>query len=111
MIRCIVLLWLPLAFLGCKKGRVASNSTPADRTSDSATSVSGGTGSDIEAPDRARQLFELTQAVRRYGLEQRRAPKTLEEVAAAGYLKALPEAPQGKKFAINSKLEVYIANR
>jgi len=56
-------------------------------------------------------LTELTQVVRRYAAEQRRAPKTLDELVTAGYLSQLPEAPTGKKFAINPKLEVYLAKR
>ena len=56
-------------------------------------------------------LAELTQVVRRYAAEQRRAPKTLEELVAAGYLSQVPEAPAGKRFAINQKLEVYLAKK
>jgi len=55
-------------------------------------------------------LNELTQVVRRYGVEQRRVPKTLDELVANGYLASVPPAPAGKKFAIGKKLEVYLAN-
>jgi hypothetical protein len=54
-------------------------------------------------------LGELTQVVRRFAAEQRRAPKTLDELVAQGYLSRVPEPPAGKKFAINKKLEVYLA--
>jgi hypothetical protein len=49
--------------------------------------------------------------VRRFAAEQRKAPKTLDELVAAGYLSQVPEAPAGKQFAINQKLEVYLAKR
>jgi len=55
-------------------------------------------------------LNELTQLVRRYGVEQQRAPKTLDELVANGYLASVPPAPAGKRFAIDKKLQVYLAN-
>jgi hypothetical protein len=51
-------------------------------------------------------LAALTQAVRKFGLEQRRVPKNLEEVAVAGYLTAVPPAPPGKRFAIDKQMQV-----
>jgi len=59
----------------------------------------------------AAALGELTQVVRRFGVEQRRVPKTLDELVTQGYLSRVPEPPAGKKFAINPKLEVYLADR
>ncbi len=56
-------------------------------------------------------LNELTQAVRKYAAEQRRAPKELDELVTKGYLTAIPSAPAGKKFAINKNLQVYLANQ
>ena len=56
-------------------------------------------------------LQELTQAVRRYGVEQRQAPKSLDELVAKGYLGAVPQAPPGKKFAIDKKLQVYLSDQ
>ncbi len=56
-------------------------------------------------------LKELTQAVRKYAVEQRRAPATLDELVAKGYLAAIPSAPAGKKFAINKNLQVNLASR
>jgi membrane-bound lytic murein transglycosylase B len=56
-------------------------------------------------------LAELTQVVRRYGAEQRRAPRTLDELVTQGYLTRIPEAPAGKRFAINARLEVILADR
>ncbi len=56
-------------------------------------------------------LNELTQAVRKYAAEQRRAPIALDELVTNGYLAAIPSAPAGKKFAINKNLQVYLANQ
>jgi hypothetical protein len=56
-------------------------------------------------------LSELTQAVRRYAAEQRKAPTSLDEVVAEHYLPAIPQAPAGKRFAIDKKLQVYLADR
>jgi len=58
----------------------------------------------------ATTLAELTQAVRKYSVEQRRAPKTLEEVVADAYLSQLPPPPPGKRFAINKNLQVYLTS-
>ena len=57
------------------------------------------------------QLVALTQAVRKYGAEQRQAPQTLEEVVAKGYLDQTPSPPPGKRFLINKQLEVVVVNR
>jgi hypothetical protein len=66
--------------------------------------------SEAKGPDSSAILTELTQKVRRYGLEQRQVPKNLEELVSKGYLPAVPKAPPGKKFAINKNLEVYLAD-
>lgn len=56
-------------------------------------------------------LSQLTQVVRRYGMEQRRVPKGFEELVAAGYLERVPEAPGGKRFAINKSMQVILLDR
>ena len=56
----------------------------------------------------ATMLGELTQMVRKYSMEQRRAPKTLEELVSGGYLTQPPQAPNGKRFAINKNLQVVL---
>jgi hypothetical protein len=48
-------------------------------------------------------LESLTQSVRKYTVERRHLPKTLDEVVRAGYIPSLPAAPQGKKFALDLK--------
>ncbi len=60
----------------------------------------------------AAQLGELTQALRRYSVEHQRVPASVAEVAAAGYVKSMPLAPHGKRFAINPKrVEVILLNQ
>ena len=105
------------ALVGCGKPS-ASPSPPAAPTVDTTPSVStqAVTASQEVAaqPDEAQiaaLLNDLTQAVRRYGVEQRRVPKALDELVAAGYLNRVPPAPAGKRFAINKNLQVYLANR
>ena len=89
--------------VGCQK----ENPTP---TASAATNVSTETES-AAAPeqDLSATLTQLTQAVRRYAAEQQKAPKDLQEVAAAGYVAGVPAAPPGKHFAISKKLEVYVS--
>ncbi len=56
-------------------------------------------------------LSALTQAVRKYAVEQRRVPKSFDEIVAAGYLSATPQAPAGKKFTIDKNLQVNLSGR
>ena len=56
-------------------------------------------------------LKELTQAVRKFSVEQRRVPKNLEELVANGYLPGVPSAPAGKQFAIDKSLQVTLVKR
>jgi hypothetical protein len=51
---------------------------------------------------------ELTQVVRKYAAEKQRAPKSFEEIVAAGYLPAMPTTPAGKKFVIDKSLQVTV---
>jgi len=68
------------------------------------------TESGIASVDPA-QLSAMTQAVRKFGVEQRRIPASLQELADKGYLGQIPNAPPGKKFTINKKLEVVVVNQ
>ena len=57
-------------------------------------------------------LVELTQALRKYSFEHKRVPKTVGEMVAAGYLKAEPQAPPGKRFAIDAKtVQIVLVNQ
>lgn len=51
----------------------------------------------------AADLAELTQALRKYGFEHQRVPKSFAELVAAGYVKGNPTPPPGKKFEIDPK--------
>src|SRR5262249_54496964 len=48
-------------------------------------------------------LAQLTQALRKFSFEHRRVPKSFSEVAGAGYVSAMPQAPPGKQFAVDVK--------
>jgi len=57
-------------------------------------------------------LSALTQAVRKFTFERRQPPASLEELATAGYVQAVPPAPAGKKFVIDKKrMVVELANQ
>jgi competence protein ComGC len=81
---------LMVLLLGCGKSSPTSGST--------------GAGNPLE-------IDQLTQALRKYAVEQRRAPTTLDELVAKGYLAAIPSAPAGKKFAIDKNLRVYLVKQ
>ena len=56
-------------------------------------------------------LDELTGAVHRCWADKGRQPRTLDEVVAAGYLKAIPTPPTGKQFVINPRtVQVVLAD-
>jgi predicted small lipoprotein YifL len=77
-----------------------------------ATSAPAQAGAASPNEDRtATELGELTQLVRKCAAEQRRAPPSLDELVTKGYLDSVPPAPNGKRFAINKKLEVYLTDR
>lgn len=82
---------------GCGKSR--SSTSPRDASS-------AGAGEEAVAAT----LAELTQSVRKFAAEQRQVPKTLGELVDKGYLERIPPAPKGKAFAINKRLEVYLAD-
>jgi len=48
------------------------------------------------------EVLALTQQVRRFSLEKRRLPQNLEELVTVGYIKSVPTAPTGKKYAIDA---------
>jgi hypothetical protein len=62
--------------------------------------------------DSAAVLAQLTQALRKFSFEHRRVPKSFSEVAAAGYVSGMPQAPPGKQFAVNVKrVEVVLVKK
>lgn len=56
-----------------------------------------------DSGDASAQLAQLTQLVRRFGMERRQAPKSLNDLVASGYLAGVPTAPAGKQFVIDAK--------
>jgi hypothetical protein len=112
--RLLVVGFLVILTAGCHKQPASPiPPAPAQTSTESAPSAepqqSTPQSPTVAAPDEAQvaaTLNELTQAVRRFGAEQRRVPKSLEEVAARGYLSAVPPAPAGKKYAIDKNLQV-----
>ncbi len=89
----ILIVCLLTLFMGCGKPPASSSAAAGDEAQFAAV------------------LSELTQTGRKYGAEQRRAPKNLEELSAGGYLSQVPQAPPGKKFVIDKKLQVILANQ
>ena len=88
---------------GC--GKSDSSASPG------ASSGPGTAAASLSEDQVAAAIAELTQAVRKYAVEQRQAPKTLDELVAKGYLGGIPPAPKGKRYAINQNLQVFLANR
>jgi competence protein ComGC len=64
----------------------------------------------VDPAQLASLLAELTQAVRKYGVDKQRVPKSLDELVAAGYLSQAPVAPAGKRFAISKTLQVELVD-
>ena len=77
---------------------VASTPAPADTTAAASSS----------SVPVDQLLAELTQAVRKYAMEKQTVPRSLDELVAAGYLRGLPRAPDGKRFGISKELKVYL---
>jgi hypothetical protein len=57
----------------------------------------------VDSTDASAQLTQLNQLIRRFSMERREAPKSLNDLVAAGYLAGLPTAPSGKQFVIDAK--------
>jgi hypothetical protein len=103
--------------VGCGKAPPLSDQPAPNPVDAAAERPAGARPSEPAAPPAATDetrmaalLGELTRAVRKYGVEKRRVPKTLEELVANGYLNQVPQPPAGKKFAINKNLQVYLAD-
>ncbi len=98
--------WLPLCMMaGLLAGVSGCGPSGGSRENQAAGQAAA---SDIEIN---RVLSELTQLVRKYSVEQRQAPQSLDTLVAKGYLARVPPAPDGKRFAITKNLEVVLADR
>ena len=51
--------------------------------------------------DAAAACAQLTQALRKFALQQRRLPASFEELVASGYVAGVPQPPPGKRYAID----------
>ena len=68
---------------------------------------SGATGSKSDP-----EVAELTKLVRRYSFEKRKLPESVEDLVTAGYIKSVPPAPAGKKYAIDAdRAEVIVVKQ
>jgi competence protein ComGC len=59
-------------------------------------------GDTTETASTSPELAELTKQVRRYSIEKRKLPQSVEDLVTAGYIQAVPPAPTGKKYAIDT---------
>ncbi len=91
LMTCLVL----LSCLGC--GKTSSKSAAASGATNAGSSAA------VSAATLATVLEELTQALRKFGVEQRRVPASLNELVTAGYIQKVPQPPPGKAFAIDPK--------
>lgn len=80
---------------GCGK-----SPSPSPSASGATNAAASAVASEAEL---ANVLAELTQALRKFSVEKRQVPTSLNELVAAGYIKNLPQAPPGKAFGIDSK--------
>ncbi len=95
-----------LVVIGCAK-----KTDTAQPKVDSSSSLQTGQSAHAAESDPSAALVTLTQALRKYSLENRRVPASLNELVQAGYVHTMPTAPRGKKFAINPKrMEVVLVN-
>jgi hypothetical protein len=98
---------LLLTSCGKKSLPPAESQTPSQMPPPAGSKPTDATASAVPAEiDYSKTLDRLTQAVRKYAAETRSAPKSLNEVAAAGYIPEVPAAPAGKQFIIDDQLRV-----
>jgi hypothetical protein len=108
---------LLMAAVGCGQAPSSPPSQPesnSTRTDAAANSSSEAPPAAPAAPTDATQiaalLAELTQSVRKYGVDKQRVPKSLDELVAGGYLNQVPQPPPGKRFEIDRKLQVQLVD-
>ena len=73
-----------------------------------APATAGGHADAATQEDQAKTLERLTQTVRKFAVETRSAPKSLNELVAAGYLPEAPTPPAGKQYFIDDQLRVQL---
>ena len=119
----VVRVWAVMVVTGCTKHKPtdaangyippAVSQPPESGTANPAAVESRVAPATIEpaGADPGPMLAQMTLVVRKFAVERRQVPKSLNDLVAAGYLTALPPAPAGKQFAIEPKhLEVILEN-
>jgi hypothetical protein len=105
-----VLLCGVLALAGCSKKPAApaplSNTTESPAATAPAQPNAAATTADDANANLDKTVARLTQALRKFAAENRRVPKSLDELVSAGYLPELPGAPAGKRFVFDDQLRV-----
>jgi hypothetical protein len=103
---------------GCRPDPAASpeaggnaGATPSALTAPApAESLSAGDAAVAVDGDYTAVLAELTQALRKFSFEQKRAPRSFDELVTAGYVTARPTPPPGQKFSVDAKsMQVVLA--
>ena len=105
---CIAVL---LLLIGCKKAETTNAPVQPSTIRSAATNDTEPAPAANDPAQLAAAISDLTQQVRKFAVEQRRAPKSLNDLVQSGYLSSIPVAPPGKKFAINKNLQVYVADQ
>jgi hypothetical protein len=115
--------WIAIAAVafciaGCGKKTGSASQAPADQSAGSSPAVQppapNATPVSVQTVqgDTGQMLDQLTQVLRKFSVENRRVPKSLDEVVTAGYLKEIPPAPAGKKFSIEPrKVQVVLVDQ
>jgi len=109
----VAALFAILLLTACEKNEPASVApTVADAgAAASAPHLAATAGAAIDSATAEAKAAELTQIVRKYAAEKQRAPKSFDEIVAAGYLPSVPAGPPGKTFAIDKNLQVHVADK
>jgi hypothetical protein len=105
-----LMLALAALFLaGCGKKSEDAPVSPATQSAvepaPGQTTASGSIASPVQPsqPDMNAVLDKLTWSVRQYCIATHRVPGSLDEVVAEGFVTKMPAAPDGEKFAIDTK--------
>ena len=107
----VLSLGLSVMLVGCgKPAAPAPESTPSSTFKVTVPVDTNGATQPItmSEPDISATLTRLTQTLRRFAAENRRVPKSLDELVSAGYLPELPTPPGGKRFVFDEELRVSV---
>jgi hypothetical protein len=115
--------WIAIAasaFLTAGCGKKTGGSSPASAIQSASPAPVVQSPAPVASPvplqtvqgDTGQLLDQMTQVLRKFSFENRRLPKSLDEVVTAGYLKEIPPAPAGKKFSIEPrKVQVVLVDQ